>query len=435
MRNLRWLLSQQAIRLVAGFFVGSWMARVLGPEGFGKIGAAHSLACLAYVAVELGWRPMVLKEMGARPRIAHLIAGTTFWLWSISAVLAIAAAAAWNHLRGTQIPWAVFAAAMVALAVFPFTLHGMWEEAEQRPFVNARNLTAAYMGGLLLRIGALLYWPRLPVIAWTIGAEPLLHAGLSAWIGLRRKRGALLTAWSSRIAKVFLSRTGWLALYQIANMLILRLDLLLLHHLKGDAQTGLYTASTRLCEIGTSASAMLTAILLPVMAKLIGQNASHATIQDQSRRSMNLLATAGLLATSGLYFVGPVVLTLLFGQKYVGAISVLSIHCISIIAYFLWDWRNSLLIYQGQLRSVALLAGSGAVLNVWLNLWLIPSHGPTGAAAATVIAYLIAGVVFTALLPQHRWLAKQQLSSLLTPLRLLISPRQIWPELRQTLQS
>jgi O-antigen/teichoic acid export membrane protein len=432
MRNLRWLVSQQLLRLLVGFFIGSWMARVLGPENFGVLGASHAVAAIIYAAVELGWRPMIVKELSARPRLRSLIAGTTFWLWLGSALLTVGLTAGWNALTASSIPWPVFAAAMTPLLCFPFTVQNLWEEAEQRAYVSARNQSAGYAGGALLRVACLLQWAQLSLVAWTIAAESIINAALGAWSGFRSGRGALLTHWSSRIARSFLARTGWLALFQIGNMMLLRVDAMLLKHYCGDYETGIYAAAVRMSEVGTAACASITAVLLPRLAQSL---AEQPRFRAMAGAATDLFTLLGTLGTLGLLLAGPPVLSFLFGNKYAASLPVLSIHCFSVLTYFLWDWRNSVLICTGSLSSVAWLALSGAVLNVGLNLWLIPSHGAAGAAWATVLAYALAGTLMTWCLPQSRWLARLQLKSLLTPFYCLLSPLAQSQRLRGLLSS
>jgi O-antigen/teichoic acid export membrane protein len=434
MRNLKWLVGQQGIRLISGFFIGSWMARSLGPENFGLLGASHAVASIAYGAVELGLRPMVQRELSARPRLTAQLAGTAFWIWLLTSTLVVLVCCAWNASRQPPIPWLVFIAALVPLLCFPFTVQNLLEEAEQRAFVSARNQTTGFTTGAILRVGSLLWWAQLPVIAWTICTEAIVNAILGAWIGIRRGRGAVLTNWSSRIARVFLSRTGWLALYQIANMLILRLDTLLLEMHHGPHETGIYSAAVRLSEIGTATCSMLTMILLPKLGKLVGAH-QQSQFQRLAAAGADLLSTLGILCSVGLICAGPIVLQVLFGSKYEASIPVLTVHGLSVLTYFLWDWRNSVLIYTGSLSSAARMALGGVALNLGLNLWLIPSHGAVGAAWATVLAYGIGSVLLTWLLPQHRWLARCQLHSLFIPLRWLSSPVHTWHSLKSTLQA
>lgn len=432
MRNLRWLVSQQVLRLLVGFFVGSWMARVLGPESFGVLGASHAVAAIIYAAVELGWRPMIVKELSARPRLRSLLAGTTFWLWLASAIVTVGLTAGWNALTISSLPWPVFIAAMAPLLCFPFTVQNLWEEAEERAYVSAKNQTLGYAGGALLRVASLLQWAQLSLVAWTIAAESIINAALGAWAGLRRGRGALLTCWSSRIARSLLARTGWLALFQIGNMLLLRVDAMLLKHYCGDYETGIYSAAVRMSEVGTAACASITAILLPRLAQSLTEETRFRALAAAATDLFTLLGCAGSL---GLLLAGPAVLTFLFGDKYAASIPVLSVHCFSILTYFLWDWRNSVLICTGALSSAAWLALSGAVLNVLLNLWLIPAHGATGAAWATVLAYAVAGTLMTWSLPRARWLAALQLQSLLSPLHCLLRPVEQISRLRSLLSS
>ena len=60
---------------------------------------------------------------------------------------------------------------------------------------------------------------------------------------------------------------------------------------------------------------------------------------------------------------------------------------------------------------------AGAVLNVVLNLLLIPFYGAIGAAVATVISYSLAPLLLAPIMPSLRPVARLQLKAIAWPRR------------------
>ena len=89
---------------------------------------------------------------------------------------------------------------------------------------------------------------------------------------------------------------------------------------------------------------------------------------------------------------GPVLIKWIYGSAYLPARSILMIHVLSLILAFLQIGRHHYLLAEGKHRFILISVMTGAVLNIILNLVLIPVYGGNGAAIATVVAQL-AGVV------------------------------------------
>jgi O-antigen/teichoic acid export membrane protein len=114
---------------------------------------------------------------------------------------------------------------------------------------------------------------------------------------------------------------------------------------------------------------------------------------------------------------------LVYGPAFGGALLVLNVHIIATLPYLHGELRGALLVIERKTIWSIRCALTGLVLNVLLNLWLIPLHGAVGAAYATAVAYFIVWFLFSLLLPSLRSIGKQQASSLLAPVR-------VWRELK-----
>ena len=63
--------------------------------------------------------------------------------------------------------------------------------------------------------------------------------------------------------------------------------------------------------------------------------------------------------------------------------------------------------------------GVGAVINITLNLFLIPVYGGIGAAIATVISYAVASYLACFLYPKTRIAGKMMTLAIIFPIRIL----------------
>jgi O-antigen/teichoic acid export membrane protein len=95
-------------------------------------------------------------------------------------------------------------------------------------------------------------------------------------------------------------------------------------------------------------------------------------------------------------------LPLVFGEAYRGALPMLGILLLATPLFFLNQSWQAALSVRGWLWTAPAAAGIGALLNVGLNLILIPVLGGRGAAIATVVSYLVAGIGVSVIVPRLR---------------------------------
>jgi O-antigen/teichoic acid export membrane protein len=86
-------------------------------------------------------------------------------------------------------------------------------------------------------------------------------------------------------------------------------------------------------------------------------------------------------------FLAKPIISFIFGNAYLGAVSVLQIYIWSSISLFLGTVVGHQLMAENRTRSVFLLNFIAMIVNVVLNLVFIPKLGLIGAAVATLIAY------------------------------------------------
>ena len=100
-----------------------------------------------------------------------------------------------------------------------------------------------------------------------------------------------------------------------------------------------------------------------------------------------------LFAAFGLSLVGTVLLNLLFPVTYHSAALVIPVVATSIVFYGVYYVFKSGLDVIRKTWLIAVYTTIAAVVNVGLNLFLIPQYGAMGAAVSTFLAYLVLAVI------------------------------------------
>ncbi|RME68985.1 MAG: hypothetical protein D6781_09675 [Verrucomicrobia bacterium] len=112
-----------------------------------------------------------------------------------------------------------------------------------------------------------------------------------------------------------------------------------------------------------------------------------------------------------------------YGQAYEPAGGILMVHAWAGLFVFLGVARSQWLVVEGMTRFTLLATILGAVVNLLLNLVLIPPFGGLGAAFATVVSYAVSAVGTSFLLPATRRIGFMQLRAMALPVTVLARRR------------
>lgn len=94
-------------------------------------------------------------------------------------------------------------------------------------------------------------------------------------------------------------------------------------------------------------------------------------------------------ATAGLLLVAGPIVELIFGSQYLGGVQVLQVLTVYAVLKSITEITGRGLDYLGRARERAIAKGATSILNIVLNIILIPWIGVVGAAISTVGAYSI----------------------------------------------
>lgn len=163
-----------------------------------------------------------------------------------------------------------------------------------------------------------------------------------------------------------------------------RFDTLMLSVMIGDAAVGWYNAAYNLILGLNPIPRLFMTAILPLMYSL--HVSSKESLKILSEKSLKYLFALGLPLAVGISMLADEIIILCYGDDFHFSIIVLQILAWDILLMFLINPLGGLLISMKKEKNVNIFFGLTALLNIILNLILIPSYSYIGAAVATVIS-------------------------------------------------
>ncbi len=392
--NITWLSLDKILRLGVGLFVGVWVARYLGVERFGQLNFAQAFVVLFSPLALLGLDSIAVRDLVRDPGGAHTTLGTSFILrLGGSAIGLVVAVVAMFILRPDDrlMQWLVVIAG-AAFLFQAFDVIDLWFQAQvqSKYVVYARNIS--FLCFAAAKIGMLVMQANLLAFALAaLGEIVLASLGL---IFFYRSQGNSIRCWNADggRAKELLKESWPLFLAVISTAIYMRIDQVMLGSLLGDKQVGIYTVAIKMIEIWYFIPMTIVSSLYPALI-----NAREHDEQFYQRRlqtlydTMSVIACALAIVTS---LLSKTIIGFLYGAEFAGAGPVLSIYAWASIPVFLGVAANQNLVIQNRTRMTLYRTVTGGVVNVALNMFLIPRYGANGAAIASLISYTAATFFF-----------------------------------------
>ncbi|MCU1752857.1 lipopolysaccharide biosynthesis protein [Pseudomonas sp. 6D_7.1_Bac1] len=216
------------------------------------------------------------------------------------------------------------------------------------------------------------------LISWLTGLSLVVLAG---WVWLKRDN-PLQLQWDRAGQNELLRYSARSHPDLLFQQVILRSDYLFIGALLGSTALGHYAMASAAAEL---LLIVPEAVTTPLMKRLLQQEQG---IERLTPLALRLTATVMLGACLSMALIGEWLIVTLFGVAYQPAYPALLALLPGLLGLCYASILRLDLLGKNRPGSVSLLMGAGALLNLALNLLLIPRYGIVGAGAASSIAYL-----------------------------------------------
>lgn len=421
-----WLVFGRFARSAMGFVVGLLVVRHLGPVHFGELSLATSTVALAAIVAGLGLHSTVVRELVLRhdDRATILGSAATLRLASglLAAALALVALSFVDPTNLERIMTLIVATTLIfqTSEVIEFAFHA---EVRSKPIVLTELVQscvaiAARVAFIVLDAGVIWF------------AVLLAFDSLVLLIGLITVHGVVkhedtppIMAWRySRLEATALIQKSWpLILSGFAMALYMRIDQLMIKKMLGTEALGQYSGAVAIAESWFFLAVAITTTVYPALLQAQQRHeAAFLLLMERFYSGMLWLSLSiGLL----IWVTADQIVLAALGADFADAMPVLRVYAWAGVAVFLITASSRWYLARATERSLFWRAVAGAILNVVLNLVLIPRNGIVGAAWATVVSYYVMATAYDLVDPAGRGSFALKCRAVVTPLRFFCGRR------------
>jgi O-antigen/teichoic acid export membrane protein len=391
-REVAHTLTTRVLLLPLGLVTTVMVTRALGPEGRGELAVATTLAALAVQLSNLGLptsntyvvarHPQRLAAVSANALVASAVLG------GLSALVLWGVAAAFPRLAPAHASLLALCLLWVPLGLAYLLAQNLLIAVQQVRAGNRVEIVQRVAGIALLAVVIAAGWASAAtafgasllalVLALLLVIAPLLRRIQAP---LRADRALFAEHLGYGLRSYFTGLCAWL---------MLRIDLLMVQYMRGPEEVGYYSVAVGMADLIYMLPSTVGALLFPRLSAM-------ATREEQWRGAVRmtllmLLALAPVALAASL--LAPWLTRLLFGERFLPAVPAFVWLMPGIVAYGS-AFASSFLLSVGLPWPVLAWWAGFVLLNVGLNLALVPRLGFVGASISSSITYVACFVVMT----------------------------------------
>lgn len=414
--NTSWLFGEKILRMVMGLFVGVWLARYLGPDQFGLFSYAQSFVALFAAVATLGLDGIVVRELIKNKEQRDKLLGTAFYLKLMGAILVLVllTVSIFFQSNDPQTNWLIFVIASATIFQSFNVIDFYFQSKVQSKFV-ALGGTVSLVSSSVIKITLILNDASLISFAFVILFDSFILAISFIYFYLKNKLSIFSWCFDKTYAKSLLKDSWPLILSGLVVSLYMKIDQVMIKNILDNNSVGQYAAAVRLLEVWYFIPVVISSSLFPAIinAKATSKHLYYSRMQNL----YNLMAWLAISIAIIVTLLSDWIVHVLYGDEFNQASGVIMIQIWSVIFVFLGVASSKWFIAEGLQKYSFYRSLSGAILNIILNLILIPMYGIEGAAIATLISQIVASYLFNVINKKSRITFFMHSKSFLLPFR------------------
>jgi O-antigen/teichoic acid export membrane protein len=220
-------------------------------------------------------------------------------------------------------------------------------------------------------------------LMWGYALGSLVGTVTAAFI-IRSYFKDIFSAFSLKLVAPFFQSAWPFAVTGALGLLLTNADILIVSWMRNASDVGVYSAAIRIIQVLYLVPVVFQFGTLPVLSRLAGKNPERFRAALENILSFVFLASIPLALGGAI--LGTQVITLVFGTSFAaGGLSFKILMITMLIDFPASILSNAIFAYDHQ-RSLIITSAIAGILNVGLDLLLIPPFGIVGSAVGTLIA-------------------------------------------------
>ena len=407
-KNAVLILISQILLLLMGFFTLVFMARYLGVSSFGILSLALSISGIFAIIVDMGLGTLMIREISRNKSIADKYIPNVILMKVILSVFTFGLVALLVYIiKYPVIVDVVIYILTISVIINAFTViftsifqaNQKMEYISISTIINSASLLLGTLIGIFYHLNIIYFAFIYIKVKFQIQSSLLpLIISLSEELSNILVFTFIILAYKSKykFSQIKIDWSFWkptikeawpFGITSLSGLLYTYIDSIMLSILKGTVAVGLYSAAYRLMLMVIIIPITMNTVIFPVMSKHF--RSSNFTIKRINERYFKYMIIIGIPLGFGTTLLANKIILLIYGIVYTQSIIALQILIWTMVFTFIGASFVQVLQSINEQLIITKISGICVVINIILNLILIPKFSYIGASIATVITEII----------------------------------------------
>ena len=374
----------QVLNIIFPLISSIYVARVLLPEGVGRVAYAQNIAAYFVTAAALGIPTVGLREISNarddKQKVSNIFSELSI-MNICSTFLAIAVYSILVFCNSAfRADYQLYLATGLVILFNIINIDWLYQGHEEYVYIVVRSIAVKALSLLAL---FLFVRNKYDYVAYA-AISSLAVCGNYLFNVVRARKYVTFQLHGLNF-KRHIKPIFFFAGTLFFNAIYSKTDATMLGIIVGEESVGYYSYAHKVLQVGISFCAAVTSAFLPRLSYYF---------QKDKNQFYTLVARGVQIISTGLFLLAPEAIVMLFGDKFLPAAQTLRIFAVLIIVFAF----GNLLCYQMMIcteneKKYAGILACAAVINVVLNFVLIPKYQQDGAALASVLTELFINIV------------------------------------------
>ncbi len=396
--NASWIIGCKIVKAILTMIVTMITARYLGPSNYGLISYAASIVTFVAPIMKLGFDFTLVHEIVNNKDKEGRIIGTAMFLNLCSGFICILGIVAFTYIanrdeKDTIIVCTLYSILLLFQAV---EMIQYWFQAKLQSKYSAIAMLIAYIFVTIFQIFLLVtqksvYWFAL---------SNSIDFGLIAIMLILQyyKLGGQKLSIDLKIGKNMFRKSKYYIVSNLMVTIFAQTDKIMLKLMVDNEAVGLYSAAT---TCACMASFVFAAIIDSARPSIFeSKKISHTQYENGLVLLYSVITYVSIAFSLILTIFAPLIIHIMYGSGYTQSIQVLRIVVWFTTFSYLGTARLIWIISEQKEKYLWIINLSGALMNIIINLLLIPSIGVLGAAIASLITQIFVNYIIGFIMPQ-----------------------------------
>ncbi len=392
LKNTGWLMLGRIGSLAIKMAINIKVANYLLPDLNGLLNSSISYIFLFTAIASLGLDSFIVKELHQHPAKRDAILGTSFLLKTAAGLCCLPIIyMAWQFFPLSGIPYLfILILSFIGLFQSATIIDSYFQSEVKSKYIMQVQIFGNILSAIIKLSLIYVFSAELIYFIYAYAFDIFLVS--LGYLLVYQKQGLSIFNWTFdfTLAKKLLHLSWPLIVAGIMVSVYMKIDVIMLKEMLGEngaAASGAYATVVMFSEALNFVPIVIVSSLFPAI--LNARRDDPVRYQRRLGNLFDLMVWLSLSFAIFITFASPIIFKL-FKPEYADAAKVLSMHVWGSIFVFLGVASSQFLIAEGYSKLTFVRTGLGAIINIILNIILIPKMGMMGTAIATVIAYFSA---------------------------------------------